>query len=192
MPTIKDNLTERVAQAVKDRREHLGLTLRALATESGVSSSMISDIERGAKSPTISTLSALAQALDVTISAIVDGAKPAVRRIQVIRASERAEVVDRKSGAKRDSFRPAMTGSKIEFMRYTVPPYTVAGPFAAHDEGTIEHMHVASGRIRAQFGTEEAQLEAGDCCTCLSDAPHLFDNSKNKVAALLYIVAERM
>lgn len=192
MLAIKDKLTEHVAQAVKDRREHIGLTLRALATKSGISSSMISDIERGAKSPTISTLSALAEALDVSISALVDGAKPAARRIQVIRASERKEVIDPKSGAKRVSFRPALIGSKIEFMRYTVPPHTVAGPFAAHAEGTIEHMHVAAGRIRAQFGAEEAQLEAGDCCTCLSDTPHVFDNSKSKVPALLYIVAERI
>ena len=31
MSTIADNLTERIAQAVKNRREQLGLTLRALA-----------------------------------------------------------------------------------------------------------------------------------------------------------------
>jgi transcriptional regulator with XRE-family HTH domain len=81
MPTIKDKMTERVARAIRDRREQLGLTLRALSSASGVSSSMISDIERGAKSPTISTLSALADALDVSIP-LVEHA-PATGRVAV-------------------------------------------------------------------------------------------------------------
>jgi len=73
------------------RREQLGLTLRELATRSGVSSSMISDIERGAKSPTLSTLSALVQALGVSMSALLDSASPKSGRIHVVRASERPE-----------------------------------------------------------------------------------------------------
>jgi transcriptional regulator with XRE-family HTH domain len=192
MPTIKDKMTERVARAIRDRREQLGLTLRAVSSASGVSSSMISDIERGAKSPTISTLSALADALDVSISTLVESTRTATGRIQVVRAHERPEIIDPKSGARRDSFRPALIGSKIEFMRYTVPPRVVAGPFAAHAKGTIEHMHLAAGNIRAEFGDDAVSLEAGDCCTCVADAPHLFDNSKGKVAAQIYIVVERI
>lgn len=68
----------------------------------------------------------------------------------------------------------------------------VAGPFAAHARGTIEHMHLAAGNIRAEFGDDAVSLESGDCCTCLADAPHLFDNSKGKVPAQIYIVVERI
>jgi transcriptional regulator with XRE-family HTH domain len=191
MPAIKDKTTERVARALRSRREQVGLTLRTLSAASGVSSSMISDIERGAKSPTISTLAALADALNVSISALVDSSHPAHGRIHVVRAQDRREIIDLKSGARRDSFRPTLTASKIEFMRYTIPPRKVAGPFAAHATGTVEHMHLAAGSIRAEFGEDEASLEAGDCCTCLADAPHLFDNSKGKVAAQVYIVVEQ-
>jgi transcriptional regulator with XRE-family HTH domain len=98
MSTIADKALAQVAAAVKDRREQLGMTLRALASKSGVSSSMISEIERGAKSPTISTLSALAQALGVPISALVEGTAPTTGRIQVVRASEQS---DRRSGQRR-------------------------------------------------------------------------------------------
>jgi transcriptional regulator with XRE-family HTH domain len=189
LSTIADNLTERIALAIKNRREQLGLTLRALASRSGVSSSMISDVERRTKSPTIATLSALAHALEMPLSALVDGAAPG--RIQVTRAREQLEFIDPTSGARRKSFGPALAASKVEFLSYGVPPHTVAGPFEAHARGTIEHMHLAAGSIRAVFGTEAVMLEVGDSCTCLADTPHRFDNSEGDVEALIYIAVER-
>jgi transcriptional regulator with XRE-family HTH domain len=189
LSTIADNVTERIAQAIKNRREQLGLTLRVLASRSGVSASMISDVERGTKSPTIATLSAVAQALEMPLSALVESAAP--ERIQVTRARAQPEIIDPISGARRVSFGPATSASKVEFLSYAVPPQTVAGPFEAHARGTIEHMHLAAGSIRAVFGTEAVMLEAGDSCTCLADTPHRFDNSEGDVEALIYIVVER-
>jgi transcriptional regulator with XRE-family HTH domain len=191
LSTIKDNVTGHVADAIKKRREQLGLTLRALASRSGVSSSMISDVERGTKSPTIATLSALAEALGVPLSALVDGVAPSSGRIHVVRASDRPEVVDATSGASRNSFGAPLAASKVEFLSYAVPPHTVAGPFAAHASGTIEHMHLAAGSIRAVFGTEAVTLDTGDSCTCFADAPHWFDNREGNIGALIYLVVER-
>jgi mannose-6-phosphate isomerase-like protein (cupin superfamily) len=152
---------------------------------------MISDIERGAKSPTIATLSALAAALEQPLGALVDGAPARVQRVRVLRASERREITDRKSGARRDSFGPVPAGSAVEFLRYSIPPKTVAGPFAAHPRGTIEHIYLAAGSVRITVGRDSALLGAGDSCTCLADAPHGFDNSAGKVEAKLFLVIER-
>jgi transcriptional regulator with XRE-family HTH domain len=191
MSTIANNLSKRVGRAVKARREELRLTLRALASKSGISSSMISDIERGEKSPTISTLSVLAAALGVPISALVDRPIPMTRRIQVVRGSERHSRIDRATGARRQNFGSAIAGSKVEFLRYVVPPHTTAGPFAAHASGTIEHIHVAAGALRVVVGDEAVNLKAGDSCSCFADAMHLFDNAAGDVDALIYLVVER-
>jgi transcriptional regulator with XRE-family HTH domain len=191
MAKIKDDMPKKVAQAIRGRREELGLSLRSLAERSGISSSMISDVERGTKSPTIATLAALAQALDVPVSVLLDDSAQRRARIHVVRAFERCEAVDPKSGAKRDSYRPALTSSKVELLRYAVPPRTLAGPFAPHPSGTIEHMYLAGGRVRVTFEPDIADLETGDCCTCVADAPHAFDNRENGVEALIYIVVER-
>jgi len=188
---IKDKMSERVAQAIKDRREQLGLSLRALATRSNVSTSMISDVERGAKSPTITTLFALAQALEVPVSALVENTGQQYGRIHVVRASERPEVVDPSSGGTRDSYKPTLPSSNIELIRCSVPPRTEVGPFVAHAKGTIEHMYLASGSVRLVFGSDAVKLDAGDCCSCLADAPHVFDNKESDTEALIYIVAER-
>jgi len=182
--------TAQIAEAVKVRRQALGLTMRRLAQRSGVSASTISDIERGAKSPTISTLSSLAEALGVPLSALVGMDSAAQRRIHVTRGSERPTEVDPVTGARRASFGPGPAESKVEFLRYAVPPHTTAGPFVAHTAGTIEHVHVAAGAVRVVFGDEAVSLDAGDSCSCLADRPHVFDNADGEVEALIYLVIE--
>jgi transcriptional regulator with XRE-family HTH domain len=166
----------------------MGLSVRALASRSRVSPSMISDVERGMKSPTISTLAALAEALEVPLSTMVESPAPA--RLRVLKASEREWLVEPGSGGKRDRFAPTVAGSRIEFLRYVVPPRTSVGPFPAHAPGTIEHVYLASGKVRVTLGNDVAELEAGDTCSCFADAPHRFDNSGGKVPAELIIVVE--
>lgn len=190
MSTIT-NTPKRLGRAVKARREELKLTLRALASQSGISSSMISDIERGEKSPTISTLSILARALGTPLSVLVDRPEPTTRHIQVVRGSKRRSHIDSTTGARRESFGPAIAGSKVQFMSYAVPPHTTAGPFPAHTVGTIEHIHVAAGSLRVAVGNNAVSLKAGDSCSCFADAMHLFDNARGDVEALIYLVVEQ-
>ena len=79
LSTLEDDVSRRTGRAVKQGREALGLSLRMLATRSGISSSMISDIERGAKSPTVITVVRLAKALGGSAALINTGAAPAPR-----------------------------------------------------------------------------------------------------------------
>jgi transcriptional regulator with XRE-family HTH domain len=188
MSTLTDIIATDVARAVRERRERAGLSLRALAARSGVSASMISDIERCTKSPTIATLAAVAEALAVPVAGLIDGAAPP--RIRVVRAAEQGTLVDPGSGARRESFGPALAGSSVEFLRYRVPPNALAGPFPAHASGTIEHVHLATGTVTVTVGGESVRLVEGDSCTCHADAPHAFDNRDGKVEALLYVVIE--
>jgi transcriptional regulator with XRE-family HTH domain len=151
---------------------------------------MISDIERGAKSPTISTLSRLADALGVPMSRLVDIPRRSPGRIQILRRAERQSVRDPATGATRESLGPTMPGSAVELLSFRVPARRTAGPFAAHASGTIEHLHLAAGAIRVVFGDEVAELKAGDSCSCFADAPHLFDNAAGKSEAVIYLVIE--
>src|SRR5262249_43596086 len=134
--------------------------------------------------------SALAAALGVPTAALIDDPRSESRRLQVVRAADRSPAMDPASGTIRESFGPTIAGSRIEFLRCIVPPRSVAGPFAPHPRGTIEHVHLASGRIRMILGSEEVALAAGDSCSCLPDASHRFDNSDGEREALLYIVVE--
>lgn len=187
--STKDDASN-VAHAIRQRRDQLGLSIRDLAARSGVSPSTISDIERQAKSPTVSTLSALAAALAVPTTALVEGGMREEARMRVVRAAERSRTTDPKSRITRESLGPRIKGSNVEFLRLVIPPSSIAGPFAPHPRGTIEHVHVAFGSICMLLGSETVTLGPGDSCICLADAPHSFDNRKGKREALLYVVVE--
>jgi transcriptional regulator with XRE-family HTH domain len=188
LSSIDDKILTRIARAIRRRREEMSLTVRALASRSGVSSSMISDVERAAKSPTISTLAALSEALEIPLSTLVESREPA--RLRVVKAAERQWLVESGTGAKRDRFMPTVAGSEVEFLRYVVPPQTLAGPFPAHAPGTIEHVYLAAGAVRVMLGNEVAYLQEGDSCSCYADLPHGFDNREGKTPAELIIVVE--
>jgi transcriptional regulator with XRE-family HTH domain len=182
-----DAASRRTGLAVKRRREAAGLSLRELAGRSGVSASMISDIERGAKSPTVATLVRLASALGVGAAVLLEDAAAAVRRIHVIRAGE-GERGD--GGSAWEKLGPAGPGSRIEFVRHVIPAGAVLGPAPAHAAGTVEHMHVVRGQVRVTVGDEVAEMAAGDSCSCLTDVPHGVANP-GKGEAEVYVVLER-
>jgi quercetin dioxygenase-like cupin family protein len=54
----------------------------------------------------------------------------------------------------------------------------------------IEHVYLASGKLRITLGKDAAELEAGDVCSCFADEPHSFDNRDGKLPAELIIVVE--
>ncbi len=188
MSTLENDIAERIGHAVKQRRETAGLSLRALATRSGMSASMISDIERGAKSPTVTSVVRLAQALGVGVAELIDGVSGAAPRILVLR---RGEGAGGEHPAPWASLGPETPGSRIDFVRYRIPPATVLGPSAAHAAGTIEHMHVATGTVRVTVGDETAELVAGDSCSCRTDVPHGVENPDPSAEALIYLILER-
>ncbi len=188
LSTLEDEISLRTGRAVKQRREAAGFSLRALAARSGISSSMISDIERGVKSPTVVTVVRLAQALGVNAAALVDGGSDSAPRIRVLR---RDEAAGGEEPARWQSLGPASPDSRIDFVRYQIPPATVLGPSAAHAAGTVEHMHVAAGTVRITVGEETAELSAGDSCSCRTDAPHGVENPDPSAEALIYLIVER-
>jgi transcriptional regulator with XRE-family HTH domain len=184
----EDDLLTLISQALRGRREEAGFTVRELARRSGISASMISDVERGMKSPTISTLAALAEALELPLSSLIES--QARVRMCVVRASERQWLVEAGTGSRRERLAPTVLGSKVEILRYVVPPHQSAGPFPPHAPGTIEHLYLVSGRVRVTLGRETADLEAGDCCSCFADEPHGFDNRGGRISAEIMIVVE--
>jgi transcriptional regulator with XRE-family HTH domain len=188
MSTLEDAaISLRTGRAVKQQREALGLSLRTLAARSGISSSMISDIERGTKSPTVVTVVRLAQALGVDAATLVDGAGPAPR----IRILRRDEGAGGEHPARWKSLSPAARDSRIDIVRFQIPPATSLGPANAHAPGTVEHMHVAAGTVRVTVGDETAELAAGDSCSCRTDVPHEVANPDPSAEALIYVIVER-
>ncbi len=65
------DLDQPFGDAIRVRRKQLGLSQEALSFKAGLHRNYISDIERGLKSPSLRVIVKLAEALDLTVSALI-------------------------------------------------------------------------------------------------------------------------
>lgn len=92
----RSDIHDRLAQSLREARRARGLSLDAVAKLSGVSRSMVSQIERGESSPTVATLWNLTQALQVDFAGLLEGQpRPG---IEVIRAQAAPVIAGRGDG----------------------------------------------------------------------------------------------
>jgi transcriptional regulator with XRE-family HTH domain len=176
-------LGRRIAQL----RARRGVSLRALAEKSGVSSSMICDIENEAKSPTIAVLSAIAGSLGVRLSDLVAEADPASSRVAIRRKGSQ-KLVDAR-GIERRLLAPDVSGSSCEIIHMTIPPHKDTGTIASHRSGTTEYVHLAQGSLEVRVGNHYYKLKAGDCAGFQADVRHAYANS-GSTRAVLFVVIE--
>jgi len=161
---------------VRGRRARLGLTLDALADLSGVSRAMLSEIERGAKNPTIKLVCQVAEGLGCTVSELLAEPPAPVGALEVVRAGERRILVDPRSGVERHGLSPAFLRHGLEVLWYVIPPRAATGEFSAHRRGVEEHLTVVRGALACRIGKREVVLAAGDSLWFRADVPHGFSN----------------
>jgi transcriptional regulator with XRE-family HTH domain len=61
------DLTDLLGAAIRERRIFLRISQEELAVRSGLHRTYLSDVERGARNPSIKTIEKIAQALDVPV-----------------------------------------------------------------------------------------------------------------------------
>src|ERR1051326_6673812 len=108
-----------VGRRLRDERRRRGFTLEELAAASGVSRSMVSDVERGNRGPTVLVLDRIATALGPSIARLLRDELPA-RRLVLRRAEQ--DVARDASGWERRVLSPAVPGVEFEFTRTTIRP----------------------------------------------------------------------
>ncbi|HCT34170.1 MAG TPA: XRE family transcriptional regulator, partial [Sulfitobacter sp.] len=108
-----DAILTQLPARLKAARTAQGLSLDAVAKLSGVSRSMVSQIERGESSPTIATLWNLTRALQVDFAGLLDSA-PTPAQIEVLRAAEVPTINNLGSGCRIRILSPPEEAGKHE------------------------------------------------------------------------------
>ncbi|MFG2002992.1 helix-turn-helix domain-containing protein [Spirillospora sp. NPDC048911] len=162
-----------LGRRLRRERRARGVSLDALAAASGVSRSMISDVERGAKAPTVVVLARLATALGTTAARLLD--EPAADRVIVLRHAGQP-ALRQDGGWERRILSPTLPGVEFEFIRTTVPARVIVGEFAAHAPGSREYVAVERGELTVTIDGVPHRLTAGDAMYYAGDAVHAFAN----------------
>ena len=180
--TARSDIHDRLAASLKAARKARGLSLDAAAKLSGVSRSMVSQIERGESSPTVATLWNLTQALQVDFAGLMEGrARPG---IEVTRAAA-APVIDR-GGVRIRILSPAEAVGENEVyeLEFAGGARLVSDP---HGPGCREHLTVIEGRLRVVSGGEEEVLGPGDVARYGADREHMVAAEDGPARAILIV-----
>src|SRR2546428_945141 len=93
-----------VGRRIRALREAHGLSLRDLAERSGVSAPMLSQVERGDTSPTLSVAQKIAAGLDLSLSVLLRLDEP--QHVVVVRRADRR--IERRDGHRVEELPPAV------------------------------------------------------------------------------------
>jgi transcriptional regulator with XRE-family HTH domain len=162
-----------LGRRLHDERRRRGLTLEELAAASGVSRSMLSEVERGSRVPTVLILDRIATGLGTSIARLLRDESQA--RTVVLRRDEQSVARD-PSGWERRVLNPVLAGVEFEFMRTTIGPGVDAGVFEPHAAGSREYLAVEAGTLRLSLDGEEVELGEGDSVCYAGDCRHGFAN----------------
>ncbi len=180
----RPDIHDRLAASLKQARRAKGLSLDAVARLSGVSRSMVSQIERGESSPTVATLWNLTQALQVDFAGLLEGkSSPA---IEVIRAEAAPTIAGRGRGVTIRILSPAEAAGEHEVydLRFAAGGALVS---EAHGPGCREHLTVLEGALRVVSGEDEDELRTGDTARYFADRPHRIEAPAGAARAILIV-----
>jgi transcriptional regulator with XRE-family HTH domain len=188
--TSPEAINENLGRRVKKLRTDRGWSLEELATVSGVSRSMLSEIEREKANPTLTVTFRIARAFGLTLQELIESAEPSTSKIQVIRASDRAQVYRSDRQCEIRTLSPLNLEKDVEFYELTLRP---GGALRSqpHFEGTREFLTVEEGGVRIESGMDTDELTKGDSGTYRADVPHAIINTGKGPAVVFLVVIYR-
>lgn len=180
----RSDIHDRLAASLKEARKAKGLSLDAVAKLSGVSRSMVSQIERGESSPTVATLWNLTQALQVDFAGLLEGRT--APGIEVIRGDAAPVIGGRGQGVRIRILSPAEAAGEHEVydLRFETGGALDSDP---HGPGCREHLTVLEGELSVLSGEDTARLAVGDTARYFADRPHRIQSVEGPARAILIV-----
>lgn len=154
---------------MRRRRRQRGLTAAELARLAGLSKGTLSALEAGTGNPTIETLDAVAVALHIPLADLL------ARDTDTGPVHLPGTEADGDAPT-RELLRRVGSGHSLELWRLRLPPGTAVDGIP-HAPGTVEHLIVASGAVRAGPVAGPCELRAGDLLAFAGDGPHRYETA---------------
>ena len=174
-----------VATSLRELREARGISMRTLATKSGLSANALSMIERGKTSPSVSTLYKLADALGVSITAFF-GTETEKKQVVFLKSDERTRMSFTRGVF--EGLGGAQFSGHVEPFMLTLESGAASGPHGIVHTGH-EFVFCLRGKLEYQVDKQIFQLEAGDSLLFASKLQHKWKNPSNTVTTALIIIS---
>jgi transcriptional regulator with XRE-family HTH domain len=185
---------------IRERRRAKNMTLSQLASLAGVSTSYVSQVERGVANPTLASLKTLAGALGYTIGSLLDGSPPEAPpptvggarvesdndEVSVLRAGHRRRLVYPGSNIANELLSPNLR-KQMEVIWVEAPTGSGSGGHPHQHEGE-ECGVVIAGAMRFWVGQDEWVLEPRDAIYFPSHLPHRWESVGAEELVAIWII----
>lgn len=191
--SVQDSASDlvRLGKKIRDARKGKHITLEKLAASSGVSKSVLSQVERGVTNPTLSTLWNIARALSLDPLELFGSAGNAssnAREGVALITEINAPVIESKEWKYRLIILnpPEMAGS-CELYRLLL---RAGGALNSdpHEAGAMEQLTVIEGEVDVRCGDDRMRVGAGRSVCYPGDRPHSISAAGRKQANVLLFV----
>lgn len=178
---MAERLGAKIGGVLRRERIAAGLSVSELARRAGVSKATVSQLEAGGGNPSVETLWALGDALDVPFSRFVD---EAVGPVTLIRAGDapRLRSAESKYVAALLSASPPHARRDVYFVQADPGRPKVSDP---HAHGSVEHVVLIAGAALVGPASSPVAMSPGDYLCYPGDALHTFDAQEEGTAAIL-------
>jgi transcriptional regulator with XRE-family HTH domain len=181
----RDAVSVNIGERLRELREARNISMRALATRSGLSANALSMIERGKASPSVSTLYKLAEALGVSITSFF-GSGTQRKQVVFLKGDERTRISFRRGvfeGLGGEQF-----VGRVEPFLLTLENSANSGPRTISHTGH-EFVFCLRGELEYQVERQVFNLQAGDSLLFAAHLKHKWRNTGGNVAAALIIIS---
>ncbi|GBR55064.1 XRE family transcriptional regulator [Neokomagataea thailandica NBRC 106555] len=174
-----------VGYLIREHRKQNGLQLRNVASRVGISVSHLSQIERGATSPSVRDLMKIAEVLELDVSNFFQSFQG--------QASDIAKFYTRKESHKKITFNDGITkvclnSQKPELLRtylMIIQPNGHSGDKHLSHAG-FEAGFIIEGTLHLQVNSQYCVLNEGDSFSFLSHLPHKYENRTNVITKVMW------
>jgi len=180
MPEESSLTPPSVAAVIRSLRRQRNLSLEELAQQSGVSRSMLSQIERDATNPTVATLWRITTALGVSIDEAL-GLAPRRVGLEVLQSHALPTISSADGLMVLKVLSPLDTAGAAEWYEITAKAKAVLRS-KPHAKGTQEHLYVTEGELTVTSGDEVQRVAVGAMARYHADVPHVIHNATSSPA----------
>ncbi|MFA9231159.1 MAG: hypothetical protein RIR95_282 [Pseudomonadota bacterium] len=168
------NLEMAIGRSVRALRRQQGMTVADLAGATGLSIGMLSKIENGITSPSLTTLQVLSHAFSTPITAFFRGFEER-REVQHVKAGDHLEIERRGTRSGHQYHLLGHIGSNdsgVVVEPYLITLTTESDVFPAFQHDGIELLYMLEGEVTYRHGDQLFHLEPGDSLFFDADAQH--------------------
>lgn len=173
-----------IANNLKRIREERKLSLDKVAEITGVSKSMLGQIERGVSNPTVTTIKKISTGLRVSVTSLINA--PPCEAV-VINVSDIEPLIAEKGKYRVYPIFPYEDSRSFEV--YTVEFDQGCIYYAdGHSERTEEFITVFEGELTVRLTDAEYRVKQGESIRFKADIPHIYHSTGSRMARLSMIL----